>query len=56
MSANEHHHLIDVDLNKLGPTQITAGFAEIALKRAEWARLAKTREIMELLEFKGKPR
>lgn len=41
MSANEHHHLIDVDLNKLRPTQITAGFAEVALKRAEWARLAK---------------
>ncbi len=41
MSANEHHHLIEVDLNKLRPTQITAGFTEVALKRAEWARLAK---------------
>jgi hypothetical protein len=41
MHTNEHHHLIDVDLDKLRPTQITAGFAEVALKRAEWARLAK---------------
>ena len=49
MSANEHHHLIDVDLDKLRPTQITAGFAEVALKRAEWARLAKKarRDLLE---------
>jgi hypothetical protein len=49
MSANEHHHLIDVDLNTLRPTQITAGFAEVALKRAEWARLEKKarRDLLE---------
>jgi hypothetical protein len=41
MSVSEHHHLIEVDLDKLRPTQVTAGFAEIAQKRAEWARLAK---------------
>ena len=41
MSANEHHPLIEVDLAKLKPTQITAGFAEVAQKRAEWGRLAK---------------
>ena len=40
MPAFEHHRLVDVDLAKLRPTQITAGFAEIAQKRAEWARLA----------------
>jgi hypothetical protein len=49
VSANEHHHLIEVDLDKLRPTQITAGFAEVALKRAEWARLAKKarRDLLE---------
>ena len=41
MSATEHHPLIEVDLAKLRPTQITAGFAEVAKKRAEWAGLAK---------------
>jgi hypothetical protein len=41
MSASEHHHLIEVDIDALRPTQVTAGFAEIAHKRAEWARLAK---------------
>ncbi len=41
MSANEHHPLIDVDLAKLKPTQITAGFAEVVQKRAEWVGLAK---------------
>jgi hypothetical protein len=41
MSASEHHHFIEVDLDKLRPTQLTAGFAEVAQKRAEWARLTK---------------
>jgi hypothetical protein len=41
MSESEHHHLIEINLDKLRPTQITAGFAEIAKKRAEWARLPK---------------
>ncbi|MFM9428639.1 hypothetical protein RCH10_005102 [Variovorax sp. GrIS 2.14] len=40
MSATEHHPLIEVDLAKLRPTQITAGFAEVAKKRAELANLA----------------
>lgn len=41
MSAGEHHHFIEIGLDKLRPTQWTAGFAEVARKRAEWARLAK---------------
>ena len=41
MSASDHHHLVDVDLAKLRPTQITAGFAEVVQKRLEWAGLAK---------------
>ena len=41
MSAREHPQLVDVDLRKLRPTQITAGFAEIAQKRAAWASLAR---------------
>ena len=41
MYVSEHHHLIDTDLSKLRPTQMTAGFAEVAQKRAEWASLAK---------------
>ena len=41
MYISEHHHLIDVDLHKLRPTQMTAGFAEVAQKRAEWANLGK---------------
>lgn len=41
MSTREHHQLVEVDLAKLRPTQITAGFAEVARKRIGWARLAK---------------
>jgi len=40
MTASEHHHLIDVELDRLRPTQLTAGYAEVARKRAEWAQLA----------------
>jgi hypothetical protein len=39
MSRVEHLHLVEVDLVKLRPTQITAGFAEVAQKRSEWARM-----------------
>ena len=41
MPATEHHPLIEVALSKLRPTQITAGFAEVAQKRATWAKLTK---------------
>jgi hypothetical protein len=41
MHQAAHHHLVEVEILKLRPTQMTAGFAEVALKRAEWARLAK---------------
>lgn len=41
MSSTEHHPLIEFDLAKLRPTQITAGFAEVARKRADWARLPR---------------
>ena len=49
MSTTEHHPLVDVELAKLRPTQITAGFAEVAQKRAQWSLLAK-RAKRELLE------
>ncbi len=41
MHPAAHHHLVEVEILALRPTQMTAGFAEVALKRAEWARLAK---------------
>lgn len=41
MSISDHHPLVDVRLLDLRPTQITAGFAEVAQKRAEWAVLTK---------------
>lgn len=36
-----HHHLIEVEIASLRPTQITVGHAEVAKKRAEWAKLDK---------------
>ena len=36
-----HQHLIEVEISTLRPTQITVGTAEVALKRAEWAKLGK---------------
>jgi hypothetical protein len=36
-----HHHLIEADLTELRPTQCTVGMAEVAAKRAEWARLGR---------------
>lgn len=36
-----HQHLIEVDISTLRPTQITVGTAEVAVKRAEWAKLGK---------------
>ena len=41
MSIAEHHQLVTVELGKLRPTQITAGYAEIAQKRSEWGGLTK---------------
>jgi hypothetical protein len=41
MSTSENHPLVEADLAKLRPTQITAGFAEVAQKRTLWAQLAK---------------
>ena len=41
MSPAAHHHFIDATLLDLRPTQLTAGFAEVALKRREWAQLSK---------------
>jgi hypothetical protein len=41
VNESEHQHLLEVDLARLKPTQITAGFAEVAQKRAEWAALGK---------------
>jgi hypothetical protein len=41
MSPATHHHLVDAAILELRPTQMTAGFAEVAAKRHEWAQLAK---------------
>ena len=41
MSPATHHHFIDAALLELRPTQMTAGLAEVALKRREWADLSK---------------
>ena len=41
MQPASHHHFIDIDLLELRPTQMTAGFAEVALKRRDWATLGK---------------
>jgi hypothetical protein len=41
MPVTDHPHLIDTELARLRPTQMTAGYAEVSQKRAEWARLAK---------------
>jgi hypothetical protein len=41
MSPATHHHFIDAALLELRPTQMTAGLAEVALKRREWAGLSK---------------
>ena len=41
MHQAAHHRLVDVELLALRPTQMTAGFAEVALKRTDWAALAK---------------
>lgn len=49
MSSSEHHHLVEAELDELRPTQITAGFAEVTLKRSEWACLGKKarRELLD---------
>ncbi len=36
-----HHHFVDASLLDLHPTQMTAGFAEVAAKRREWGTLSK---------------
>jgi hypothetical protein len=36
-----HHHIIQVKLEDLHPTQVTIGFVEVASKRAEWEKLSK---------------
>jgi hypothetical protein len=46
---SDHHHLVQVDLIKLRPTQITVGYAEVVHKRREWAGLARKarRDLLE---------
>src|SRR6516225_3964800 len=41
MQPAAHHHFVQAKLLDLHPTQMTCGFAEVALKRREWAGLAK---------------
>ena len=41
MTPAAHHHFVESDILALRPTQMTAGFAEVALKRREWATLSK---------------
>ena len=41
MTPATHPHFVEADLLALRPTQMTAGFAEVALKRRDWAGLSK---------------
>lgn len=41
MSPAAHHHFVEARLLDLRPTQMTAGFAEVASKRREWDGLSK---------------
>ena len=41
MQPAAHHHFVEAKLLDLHPTQMTAGFAEVVLKRREWAALSK---------------
>lgn len=41
MTPAAHHHFVESDILALRPTQMTAGFAEVALKRRDWATLSK---------------
>ena len=41
MTPAMHHHFVEADLPALRPTQMTAGFADVALKRREWAGPSK---------------
>ena len=36
-----HNHFVEVEINRLRPTQITVGRAEVEAKRAEWRRLGR---------------
>ena len=36
-----HHHLIEVSLSDIRPTQVTVGYIEVQEKRKEWESLAK---------------
>ena len=49
MSPTTHHHFVEAGILDLRPTQMTAGFAEVALKRREWAGLSK-KERKQLLQ------
>jgi hypothetical protein len=49
MSPPTHHHFVEAGLLDLRPTQMTAGFAEVALKRREWVGLSK-KERKQLLQ------
>ena len=37
-----HHHLIEVALSTIRPTQVTVGYIEVQEKRKEWESLAKS--------------
>jgi len=49
MTPATHHHFVEAGLLDLRPTQMTAGFAEVAIKRREWATLSK-KERKQLLQ------
>ena len=49
MTPAAHHHFVESGILALRPTQMTAGFAEVALKRREWATLSK-KERKQLLQ------
>ena len=41
MPPATHHHFVEAELLELRPTQMTVGFTEVALKRREWAGMAR---------------
>jgi len=48
MSHTVHHHLVEVELKRLAPTQITVGLAEVESKRREWAALDRKQRKLRL--------
>ena len=48
MMRTHHNHFVEVELDRLRPTQITVGRAEVEVKRAEWQRLGRKEKNVQL--------